>query len=258
MVSKRPPAYLSAAGISAGYGNVPVVKDVSIDVGPAEIVLVMGPNGAGKSTLVKAVTGELPLMEGRLTLDGADISRMREERRVAAGIGYVPQVRDVFPPLTVMENLEMGGYRLRGAQVRRRQAEVFEVFPQLTKLRRRQARALSGGERKMLAIGRALMAQPKLLVLDEPTANLAPLIADHVLHGIVSRIAGSGRAVLLVEQRVSLGLDVASWGYVLTDGRVRLTASCPDLRAMEDLGSLFLGRGSTDLASGSSSERAPR
>jgi branched-chain amino acid transport system ATP-binding protein len=167
-------------------------------------------------------------------------------------------VRDVFPPLTVLENLDMGGYRLRGAEVKRRQAEVFELFPQLVGLRRRLGRSLSGGERKMLAIGRALMAQPKLLVLDEPTANLAPLVADHVLHGIVSRIAESGRAVLLVEQRVSLGLAVASWGYVLTDGKVALTASCEELRAMNDLGSLFLRRGSTDLASGPPSDRAPR
>jgi branched-chain amino acid transport system ATP-binding protein len=258
MVIKRPPAFLSAAGISAGYGKVPVVTDVSIDVGLAEIVLVMGPNGAGKSTLVKAVNGELPLMGGTLTFDGVDIGRMPEERRVTAGIGYVPQVRDVFPPLTVMENLAMGGYRLRNAELRRRQAEVFELFPQLGGLRRRLGRSLSGGERKMLAIGRALMAQPKLLVLDEPTANLAPLVADNVLHGVVSRIADSGRAVLLVEQRVSLALDVASWGYVLTDGRVRLAASCADLRAMDDLGSLFLGRGSTDLVSGLPIDKAQR
>jgi ABC-type branched-subunit amino acid transport system ATPase component len=258
MVTKRPAAFLSAVGISAGYGKVPVVADVSIDVGPAEIVLVIGPNGAGKSTLVKAVNGELPLMGGTLTLDGIDVGRMPEEQRVAAGIGYVPQVRDVFPPLTVMENLEIGGYRLRGAEVRRRQAEVFELFPQLGGLRRRLGRSLSGGERKMLAIGRALMAQPKLLVLDEPTANLAPLVANHVLHGIVSRIADSGRAVLLVEQRVSLGLEVASWGYVLTDGRVRLAASSAELRSIDNLGSLFLGRGSTDLASGPSIGKATR
>ncbi|HUZ22131.1 MAG TPA: ABC transporter ATP-binding protein [Streptosporangiaceae bacterium] len=258
MVSKRPAAFLSATGISAGYSNVPVIKDVSIEVGPAEIVLVMGPNGAGKSTLVKTINGELPLLGGTLMLDGVDIGRLPEERRVAAGIGYVPQVRDVFPPLTVMENLEMGGYRLRGAEVKRRQAEVFELFPQLVGLRRRLGRSLSGGERKMLAIGRALMARPKLLVLDEPTANLAPLVADTVLHGIVSRVADSGRAVLLVEQRVSLGLDVASWGYILTDGRVRLAASCAELRAMDDLGTLFLGRASTDLASGPASDRAPR
>jgi ABC-type branched-subunit amino acid transport system ATPase component len=258
MVSERPPAFLSATGISAGYGKVPVVSDVSIDVGASEVVLVMGPNGAGKSTLVKAINGELPLMSGTLTFGGADIGRIPEELRVAAGIGYVPQSRDVFPTLTVTENLEMGGYRLHGADVRRRQAEVFELFPQLGGLRRRLGRSLSGGERKMLGIGRALMAEPRLLVLDEPTANLAPLIAHDVLHGVVSRIADSGRAVLLVEQRVSLALEVASWGYILTDGRVRLAASCAELRAMEDLGSLFLGRGNTGLTSGSPTDKAQR
>lgn len=256
MTTNRPAAFLSATRISAGYDKVPVVKDVSIDVGLAEIVLIMGPNGAGKSTLVKALTGDLQLLGGNLTLSGTDIARFSEEDRVEAGIGYVPQTRDVFPPLTVTENLEMGGYRIRGAELKRRQEEVLEIFPQLAGMRRRQARSLSGGERKMLAIARALMARPRLLVLDEPTANLAPLIAHTVLHDIVARLADGGHAVLLVEQRVSLGLEVASWGYVLTDGRVRLTASCDELRAMEDLGSLFLGRGARDMTAGATGERA--
>ncbi len=247
MTAERPPAYLAATRVTAGYDGLPVIKDVSLAVGLAEVVLVMGPNGAGKSTLVKAITGELAVLGGSLTLSGSDITRAREEDRIGAGIGYVPQVRDVFPPLTVQENLEMGGYRLRGADVKGRQDEVFATFPQLAGLRRRQARSLSGGERKMLAIGRALMARPQLLILDEPTANLAPVVARTVLHGIVSSLAQAGRAVLLVEQRVSLGLDVASWGYVLSDGRLILQASCGVLREMEDLGSLFLGRGAGDL-----------
>jgi len=243
MVTGRPAAFLSAAGISAGYTKVPVVRDISLDVGLAEIVLLMGPNGAGKSTLVKAITGELPLLSGTLTLSNAEIGRLPEEDRIAAGIGYVPQVRDVFPPLTVLENLQMGAYQIRGPQIQQRQEQIFELFPQLARLRRRPARTLSGGERKMLAIARALMAQPRLLVLDEPTANLAPLVAQTVLRDVVSRLADSGRAVLLVEQRVGLGLEVASWGYVLTDGQLNLSASCDELRAMPDLGSLFLGRG---------------
>jgi branched-chain amino acid transport system ATP-binding protein len=258
MVTARPPAFLSAAGISAGYTKVPVVRDVSIDVGLAEIVLLMGPNGAGKSTLVKAITGELPSLGGTLTLSGTDITHLPEEDRIAAGIGYVPQIRDVFPPLTVLENLEMGAYRMKRTGVRARQEEIFELFPQLAALRRRLARTLSGGERKMLAIGRALMARPRLLVLDEPTANLAPLVAHTVLHSIVSRLADTGRAVLLVEQRVGLGLEVASWGYVLTDGRLRLSASSEELRAMPNLGSLFLGRGRPDQARRHSTDSASR
>lgn len=250
MTDNRPAPFLSAAGISAGYDKVPVVRDVSIGVGLSEIVLLMGPNGAGKSTLVKALTGELALLSGTLSLSGRDIGRLSEEDRVEAGIGHVPQTRDVFPPLTVAENLEMGGYRIRGSELKRRQDEVYSLFPQLAGMRRRAARSLSGGERKMLAIARALMAQPRLLVLDEPTANLAPLIARTVLHDVVARLAAAGRAVLLVEQRVSLGLEVATWGYVLTDGQVLLSASSGELRGMDDLGSLFLGRGARDLTAG--------
>ncbi|MDR0341968.1 MAG: ABC transporter ATP-binding protein [Nocardiopsaceae bacterium] len=254
----RPAPFLSASGISAGYDRVPVITNVGLDVGLGEIALVMGPNGAGKSTLVKAMTGELPLLGGTLKLSGADIGRRREEDRVAAGIGCVPQARDVFGPLTVQENLAMGGYRLRGKGLANRQEEMYQIFPQLAGMRRRPARSLSGGERKMLAIARALMARPRLLILDEPTANLAPAIAHSVLHDIVSGLADAGRAIVLVEQRVSLALEVASWGYVLTDGKVRLAASCEELRAMEDLGEMFLGRGAADLASPSPGGRAQR
>jgi ABC-type branched-subunit amino acid transport system ATPase component len=246
----RPEPYLRAIDLSAGYNRVPIVQGVNLQVGLQEVVLVMGPNGAGKSTLVKAITGELPALQGQVVLDGRDVTGTREEHRTAAGIGYVPQLRDVFGPLTVVENLEMGAYRLPKREVSARQEEIFELFPQLAGLRRRPARALSGGERKMLAIGRALMAQPKLMILDEPTANLAPTIARSVLHGIVGRLAGSGRAVLLIEQRVTLGLEVASWGYVMTDGRVRLQEPCEQLRARPDLGTLFLGQGGSALSSG--------
>ena len=251
MSARRPggaAAFLDVAALSAGYSKVPVVREVSLEVSLGEIVLVMGPNGAGKSTLVKAITGQLPLLGGRVELDGADMSRMREESRIARGIGYVPQTRDVFTPLTVLENLQMGGFRLPKREVGARLAEVLDLFPALEPLLRRTAKTLSGGERKMVAIARALMANPRLLILDEPTSNLAPLIAASVLEGIVGRLAESGRAVLLIEQRVSLALRVASWGYVLTDGRVRLEGSAEDLRSKSDLGALFLGRGGVEIA----------
>ena len=247
---ERPEPYLSVHNLSAGYNRVPIVHGVSLQVGLGEVTLVMGPNGAGKSTLIKAITGELAALGGRVELDGHDVTNDREEDRNAAGIGYVPQVRDVFGPLTVAENLEMGGYRLRKPDIAQREDEIFELFPQLPALRRRLARTLSGGERKMLAIGRALMAQPRLMLLDEPTAGLAPSVARSVLHDIVSRLAASGRAVLLIEQRVSLGLEVSSWGYVLTDGRLRLEESCEDLRARPDLATLFLGQGGLSMAGG--------
>ncbi len=256
--SGRPAPYLAVEALSAGYNRVPIVHGVSVQVGLGEVALVMGPNGAGKSTLIKAITGELVALEGRIELDGRDITHLREEERHDAGIGYLPQVRDVFGPLTVGENLEMGGYQLTKKQFSERQAEVFELFPQLPPLRRRLARTLSGGERKMLGIGRALMAHPTLMVLDEPTAGLAPGIARSVLRDIVGQLARSGRAVLLIEQRVSLGLEVSSWGYVLIDGRLRLAESSADLRARPDLATLFLGQGGATMAGATrAGERSP-
>ena len=239
--------FLSVAGLAAGYSKVPVVREISAEVHLGEIVLIMGPNGAGKSTLVKAITGQLPLLAGGISLEGADVSRLREEDRIARGIGYVPQTRDVFAPLSVLENLQMGGYRLRSRDVRARIAEVFELFPALEPLARRTAKTLSGGERKMVAIARALMADPRLLILDEPTSNLAPQVATSVLERVVARVAESGRAVLLIEQRVALALQVASWGYVLTDGRVRLDGPAAELQSKHDLGALFLGRGGVEI-----------
>ena len=250
--------FLEVDGVSAGYGKVPVVKEASLRVALGEIVLVMGPNGAGKSTLVKAVTGQLRVLGGRIALDAVDVTGWREEARVAAGIGYVPQTRDVFAPLTVLENLQMGAYRSRGRDVSARLDEALELFPALVPLKRRTAKTLSGGERKMVAIARALMGDPRLLILDEPTSNLAPQIAASVLEKIVGRVAESGRAVLLIEQRVSLALHVASRGYVLTDGRVRLEGSAQELRTKHDLGALFLGRGGVEIAQGEAAETAGR
>ena len=240
--------FLGVTGLTAGYGKVPVVREVSLEVSLGEIVLVMGPNGAGKSTLVKAITGQLPLQAGGISLEGVDVTRLREEDRIARGIGYVPQTRDVFAPLTVMENLQMGGFRLKSREVAAHVAEAFDLFPALEPLARRTAKTLSGGERKMVAIARALMADPRLLILDEPTSNLAPQVAASVLERVVARLAETGRAVLLIEQRVALALQVASWGYVLTDGRVRLEAGAEELRSKHDLGALFLGRGGVEIA----------
>lgn len=251
--SGRLSPYLRGDAITAGYNRVPVVRDVSIQVALGEIVLVMGPNGAGKSTLVKAVTGKLQLMGGSISVAGDDLSKAREEVRAARGIGYVPQSGDVFSTLTVTENLEMGGYRMRPREVRERVEEIFEIFPTLRDLRRRHARTLSGGERKTLGIARALVPRPTLLILDEPTANLSPLIAASVLHEVVESLAGAGAAILLIEQRVSLGLEVATWGYVLTDGRLRLEASAEELSRYEDLSSLFLNAHGPSPAVGSSS-----
>lgn len=251
-MSTREPAFLVASEVTAGYSQVPVVRSVTLEVGLGEIVVIVGPNGAGKSTLVKAITGELDLLGGRLQLGELDISQLREDDRMVRGMGYVPQLRDVFPTLTVMENLEMGAFRLGKPETSRRVEAVMETFPALAPLRRRVARSMSGGEQKMLGIARALMPDPKLLILDEPTANLAPQVATHVLRDIVAGLAAEGRAILLIEQRVSLALEVASWGYVLTDGQVRLDRSAKELLEMPDLGSLFLGMATTGAVAPSS------
>ena len=236
-----PSTLLRVCSVSAGYRDVTVVRDVSFSVGASEIALVVGPNGAGKSTFVKAVIGELPLLAGTIEFDGTDVTGWGEERRAVRGLGYVPQSRDVFPPLTVAENLEVGGLRLTPKESRRAMSEIFERFPQLERLRRRKARELSGGERKLLAIARALMAGPKVLILDEPTAGLAPRVAHMVLEELVVGLADLGRGILLIEQRVALAAAIASHVTVLVDGAVRYSAGGDEFRAVPDVSALFFG-----------------
>jgi ABC-type branched-subunit amino acid transport system ATPase component len=232
---------LALEDVSAGYRGVPVVHGVSLAVNAGEISLVVGPNGAGKSTLVKSVIGELPLLAGTITFDGDDVSRWGEERRSVGGLGYVPQVRDVFPTLTVVENLEVGAYRLPSRKAKLAIREMLERFPQLEQLKHRKGRQLSGGERKLLAIARGLIANPKLLILDEPTANLAPKIARMVLDDVVVGLAETGHGILLIEQRVALASRVAARVTVLVDGKVRYAGSGEDFRALPDVGALFFG-----------------
>jgi branched-chain amino acid transport system ATP-binding protein len=241
---------LSARQITAGYSAVPVITDVSLDVAAGEVVLLIGPNGAGKSTVVKALNGELALMTGSVLLGGADISGLTENQRAARGLGYVPQSRDVFPTLTVTENLEMGGYRLPPAEVQVRIADIFARFPSLARLRKRLAQTLSGGERKLLAIGRALVAEPMTLMLDEPTANLAAAIATVVLTEVIAGLAEADRAILLVEQRIAVALDVATWVYVLVDGKPRFSGSAAEFRALPDMGAVFFANSPTASQSG--------
>jgi len=233
-------------GVSAGYRGVPVVRGVSLAVNAGEIALVVGPNGAGKSTLVKSVIGELPLLDGKITFNGSDVSRWSEERRSVGGLGYVPQVRDVFPTLSVMENLEVGAYRIPARQAKRAVQEMFERFPHLERLRHRKARQLSGGERKLLAIARGLIAKPKLLILDEPTANLAPRIARMVLEDVVVNLAETGHGILLIEQRVALASRIAARVTVMVDGTVRYAASGEEFRALPDVGAIFFGAESSE------------
>jgi len=246
-VEVRPAPFLQAHGITSGYGGVPVIRDVSISVGPREVVAVIGPNGAGKSTLLKSLVGILKLNSGRIVLGEADVTGKPPEELARRGVGYVPQVNDIFEPLTVLENLEMGGYLLKPEEVKARVAEVGAVFPQLPPMLKRRADKLSGGERKMLAIARVLMLDPKVLILDEPTANLSPKLADSLLKEHVRRLAGLGKAVLIVEQRARAALQVTDWTSVLVSGSVRLEGRPGELLQREDFEELFLGAG-TDLA----------
>jgi ABC-type branched-subunit amino acid transport system ATPase component len=239
----RPEPSLRADDLTAGYGGVPVIRDVSISVGPGEVVAVIGPNGAGKSTLLKSLVGILRLSTGRILLGTDDVTGRAPEELAKRGVGYVPQVQDIFEPLSVRENLEMGGYLLKDSQIPGRMKDVSDVFPALAPMMRRRADKLSGGERKMLAIGRVLMLDPRVLILDEPTANLAPILADRLLRENVRTLADAGKAVLLVEQRARAALDIANWTVVLVSGVTRLEGRPRDLLERSDFEAMFLGAG---------------
>ena len=244
-VDGRPAPSLRAEHITSGYGGEPVIRDVSVAAGPGEIVAIIGPNGAGKSTLLKSLVGILRVTEGRIMLGDRDVTNHPPEELARRGVGYVPQVNDIFEPLTVLENLEMGGYLLSNTKIRARVAEVGDVFPQLPPLLKRRADKLSGGERKMLAIARVLMLDPQVLILDEPTANLSPKLADSLLSEHVKRLAGVGKAVLLVEQRARAALKIADWTSVLVSGQTRLEGRPDELLRREDFEELFLGAGTS-------------
>ncbi len=240
--SGRPAAFLEVRSVAAGYSNVPVVSDISVSVGLGEVVAVLGPNGAGKSTFLKSLVGHIRISEGTVKLDGSEVTNLASEELARLGLGYVPQVRDIFPALTVEENLEIGGYLLDRRDVRSRVGEVAELFPALAPMLKRGARNLSGGERKQLAIARALMLRPRILVLDEPTANLSPKLSASLLREHVRRLADAGTAVLMVEQKAAAALGIADWAYLLVAGKAALDGSASTLRAREDFAQLFLGR----------------
>lgn len=237
----RPVPSLRAEAVTAGYGGVPVIRDVSVAVGPSEIVAVIGPNGAGKSTLLKSLVGILRVTQGRVMLGEDEVTNRPPEELARRGVGYVPQVNDIFEPLTVLENLEMGGYLLAQRQIKARIEQVGAIFPALPPMLKRRADKLSGGERKMLAIGRVLMLDPRVMILDEPTANLSPKLADTLLREHVKRLAEVGKAVLMVEQRARAALEIASWTTVLVSGQTQLEGRPADLLRRRDFEELFLG-----------------
>jgi ABC-type branched-subunit amino acid transport system ATPase component len=235
------PAALRADGVTAGYGGDPVVRGVSVRAAPGEIVSVVGPNGSGKSTLLKAMIGVLRVSAGQVRIGDRDVTNLAPEEMARAGVGYVPQVDDVFAPLTVRENLEMGGYLLHRRQLPDRIEQVLAVFPRLGTMLHRPAGKLSGGERKMLAMGRVLMLRPAVFLLDEPTANLAPAIARSILDEQVSRLATDGAAVLIVEQRARAVLAVSTRTYVMGGGELRMEGTPAELANSPAFVLSFLG-----------------
>ncbi len=230
---------LVAEEITSGYDDVPIVQDVSIHVGQDEIVTIIGPNGAGKSTVLKALFGFLPVWKGRVSLAGDDVTGLAPELLVCRGIAFVPQTDNVFPNLTIRENLIMGGIT-RANGVEERISWVFELFPILAERPRERAGRLSGGQRQTLAIARALMLEPRILLLDEPSASLSPKMVESVLTNVVE-INRRGTAVLMVEQRARQALAISDRGYVLANGRNRLEGPATDLLASDEVRRLYLG-----------------
>ncbi len=232
---------LEVRNLHVGYGDAPAVWDVSLDVDAGEIVSVIGPNGAGKTTLINAIAGMLRYREGELRFDGADMKRVRAHGYCGHGIALVPEGRRLFTKMTVEENLELGCY-LPGPRAARTQSleRVYSLFPILHQKRAQAAGELSGGQQQMVAIGRALMAQPRIVLFDEPSLGLAPTIVDDMFD-IIARVRDDGAAVLLVEQNVLKALSVADRAYVLEQGRIVATGLPDELMKQPHIREAYLG-----------------
>ena len=231
--------FLSAARMTGGYGATDILHDCTIAVEQGQIAVIVGPNGAGKSTAMKAVFGMLNLRQGRVVLDGEEITRLSPQDRVARGMAFVPQTNNVFTSLSVEENLEMGAF-LRRDDIRPTMEQVFHLFPILKDKRRQPAGELSGGQRQQVAVGRALMTQPKLLMLDEPTAGVSPIVMDELFDRIIE-VARTGISILMVEQNAAQALSIADTGYVLVQGANAYTDTGAALLANPEVRRSFLG-----------------
>ena len=232
-------SFLTASGMTGGYGGVDIIHDCSLEVEKGQIAVVVGPNGAGKSTAMKAVFGMLHLREGKVTLDGRDITGMAPQDRVPCGMGFVPQSRNVFVSLTVEENLEMGAF-IRTDDWKSQMEKMFELFPRLKERRKQPAGLMSGGERQMVAMGRAMMLEPKLILLDEPTAGLSPKFIDNTFEQ-VKLINALGVGVLMVEQNAKQALAIANRGYVFASGKNRFDDDARAMLANKEIAEMFLG-----------------
>ena len=233
---------LKITGLSSGYGGLPVLKDVSLHIRAGDFAAIVGPNGAGKTTLFKTISGIVPAMQGAIEFNGQDLLTIKPAARPHLGIAHVPEGRQVFPSLTVFENLEMGAYTEAGKAAWKDNIEkIFSWFPVLAERRHAQAGALSGGQQQMLAIARGIASAPKLLLFDEPSMGLSPVIADEIFERIVTIHRDLGLTVLLVEQRVAEALHYASRGYVLESGKVVLEGSPQELKSNDRVRRAYLG-----------------
>ena len=230
---------LRSENMFAGYGGVEILKGCSIKVGLGKISVVVGPNGAGKSTAMKAIFGMLPLRSGNVLIDGEDITHLAPFKRVKKGMAYVPQNQNVFTSMSVEENLEMGGF-INSDSLSDVKEQVYGLFPALKEKRRQRAGELSGGQRQQVAVGRAMMTEPKLLMLDEPTAGVSPIVMDDLFERIVE-VARTGVAILMVEQNAKQALAIADKGYVLVQGENRYTDTGAALLKNMDVRKAFLG-----------------
>jgi branched-chain amino acid transport system ATP-binding protein len=232
---------LTVTDISAGYGSFQALFGVSLDVAAGEAVAVIGPNGAGKTTLMRVISGLLPANAGSVALEGRALTGIPAHRIVAAGIAHVPENRRLFARLTVEENLRMGAFIPAARQhFAERLGWVYDLFPRLRERRHQPAGTMSGGEQQMCAIGRALMSRPKLLLMDEPSAGLAPLVVEQVFD-LVRRIRAEGFTVLIVEQNVRQVLDIVDRAYLLESGRIRLSGAAGELARNEDIRRAYIG-----------------
>ncbi len=220
-------AYLEGNNLVASYGVVPILHECSVGVEKGELAVIVGPNGAGKSTVMRVLLGMLEATSGSVTLDGKDISMLSTQDRINHGLAFVPQTKNVFPSMTVEENLEMGGF-IREDDINKTIDEVYELFPILHEKRKQLAKQLSGGQRQQVAFGRAMMTKPSVMLLDEPTAGVSPIVMDEIFSNILD-VKKAGMAVLMVEQNAQQALNIADKGYVLVSGRNEHTGTGRDL-----------------------------
>jgi branched-chain amino acid transport system ATP-binding protein len=231
---------LTIQGLRAGYGAVEVLRGVDLQIAPGELVALLGSNGAGKTTLNSVVSGLVPTWAGRVMFDGQDLTGAHYRRVVQAGLIQVPEGRKVFPNLSVLENLELGAFRRARERRSQNLARVFDTFPRLRERETQLAGTMSGGEQQMLAIGRGLMAEPKLLILDEPSLGLSPLLVEEMFT-LIAQLRASGLAILLVEQNVGQSLEIADRAYVMENGSIRFSGTSTELLASDALRQAYLG-----------------